>query len=544
MSSPSHEPPPARLYSWLVAFVLATLGLVAYRNSLDAPFVLDDERSIRDNPRIRDVWPSGEAGYAIQTSEAGRPVVRLSLAINYALGELELGDGATGRVAGAFGIGRGGTDVRGYHVFNLLVHVLSALLVFAIVRRTARLPNPALARLREAAPVLAPSTAALWLVHPLNTDAVTYVIQRTELLMGFFLLAMLLAAILALGSRRPQLWCAVAVLCCALGMGCKGSMAAAPILGVVHDRAYAFPSLRAALRARWPLYGGLAGTWVLLAFLIATGPRDQTVGLDLGVPWWRYAATQPGVILGYLRLAFWPDELCLDHGRALASTAGEIVPGAIVVGALVLATLWALFWRPALGFLGAWFFLILAPSSSVVPIVTEVAAERRMHMPLLAVVVLVVVGLHELARVASLRLGATRERALGVARAAVALATLVLAPVLTAVTVGRNADFESDLTIWEDTVAKRPDSFVARNNLARLGRKWTHVASRSYDVFTEGDARFAAEASLFMDLFREQFRTVAKYARHHQLAVPQVPQLDAYAFDITSHRLSSAATPF
>src|SRR5688572_15912022 len=156
--------------AWLLmAATLAALAFAVYQGSLDVPFLWDDEIAIVENPRLRTLWPFGDAGYAVQSPESGRPVVRFTLALNHALG---------------------GLAVRGYHLFNLAVHVGAALLLFAIVRRTlARFP-----RWREAAPWLAFLTAAVWLVHPLQSEAVTYVIQRTELVMGFFSLATLLAA--------------------------------------------------------------------------------------------------------------------------------------------------------------------------------------------------------------------------------------------------------------------------------------------------------------------------------------------------------------
>ncbi len=121
-------------------------------------------------------------------------------------------------LARAVGVGQGGLNVRGYHVFNLLVHVLSAVVLFALVRRTLRLPGVAAGELSGAAPPLALVTAALWLVHPLQTDAVTYTIQRTELLMGFFALATLYTALRAFDSQRAWPWELASVLCCALGM--------------------------------------------------------------------------------------------------------------------------------------------------------------------------------------------------------------------------------------------------------------------------------------------------------------------------------------
>ncbi len=468
-----------RAAAW-AALVLALLGVLAFRNSLDVPFVLDDEPAITDNPYIRSLWPSGDQNYAIQSTERGRPVVRLSLALNYALGEFDAARlGPLQRPAHALGVGRGGLDVRGYHLFNLALHVLSACVLWALVRRTLRRPHPQLERYRESAGWLALAVAALWLVHPLQVDAVTYTIQRTELLMGLFYLLTLAAASRALDAPRPGPWIAAAVGACVLGMLSKEAMASAPLVVALYDRTFVFPSWRAAWRARARLYAGLASTWVLLALLVARGPRDESVGFDLGVAWWQYLATQAGMILHYLRLTFWPEPLCLDYGRVLADSAREIVPGALVVGGLALATVWALRARPLPGFLGAWFFLILAPSSSVLPIVTEVGAERRMHLPLVALLVPVVLLGQRLASALARRFELPRRAP----DALLALAVGVLVLVLSVVTARRNEDFRSDLSIWQDTVAKRPGNAGARNNLgralARLGRFEEAVAEFS-----------------------------------------------------------------
>ncbi|MSR61818.1 MAG: tetratricopeptide repeat protein [Planctomycetes bacterium] len=442
----------------LAALVLAGLGFVAYRNSFTVPFVYDDEPAIPANPRIRSLWPFGMADYNVQSTECGRPLVRLSLALNYALGRYE---------------------VRGYHVFNLALHVLSALLLFSLVQRTLRLASARASRLHTAAPCLALITAALWLVHPLQTDAVTYVIQRTELLMGFFYLATLSSASASLTSPSPRAWCVLGVLCCALGMASKEAMASAPLVVALYDRAFAFPSWGEMLRRRRGFYAGLASTWLVLAALVVSGPRDTTVGFGLGVAWWEYGATQLGMILHYLRLAFWPDELCLDYGRGLARGVAEILPGALVVGALVALTIWGIFRRPVLGFLGAFFFGILAPSSSVVPIITEVGAERRMYLSLAVVLVVVVLGAYGLLSRVLRRSAGARDPALG-AVALLALAALAAGCLFTA---RRNEVFQSELSLWTDTVAKRPDNPAAHNNLGRVYAQTGRV-NEAFEQFT------------------------------------------------------------
>ena len=149
--------------------------------------------------------------------------------------------------------------------------------------------------------------------------------------------------------------------------------------------------------------------------------------------------------------------LCLDHGLWVARTVGEVLPGALVVAGLVGGTAWALRRHPGTGFLGAWFLVVLAPTSSVVPVVTEVMAERRMHLPLAAVAVAAVLGGY--AAVGALVRSDSRRCALRVSLALAVVATL------TALTARRNVDYRSEVSIWSDAAEKRPWNPRARNNL-------------------------------------------------------------------------------
>ncbi len=173
-----------------------------------------------------------------------------------------------------------------------------------------------------------------------------------------------------------------------------------------------------------------------------------------------YAISQPGIIVHYLRLCFWPRGLCLDYGWPVATTAGEIIPPLLLVVALLALTVWAIFRWPAWGFLGGWFFLILAPTSSVFPI-KDLAFEHRMYLPLAAVATSLVIG-GFLAGEWLVGRGAISLRASRVT--GVLFATLV-AIALAVLTFGRNMDYRSELSIWEDTVANTPGNERAQNNL-------------------------------------------------------------------------------
>jgi tetratricopeptide (TPR) repeat protein len=224
----------------------------------------------------------------------------------------------------------------------------------------------------------------------------------------------------------------------------------------LYDWAYRGEPYAAVLRRRAGLYAGLAATWVVLAVLMAGGPRASSVGTGHGVSAMTYALNQCVVIPGYLKLAVWPDPLLLDYGFPRELSIGDALPGAALLAALLAATALLLRRHPALGFPAAWFFVTLAPTSSMVPIATEVAAERRMYLPLAGLIVLAVAGAYALA-------AATANRRLRVG-AVLALAVLAAAP-LAAATCRRNSTYRDPVAMWAASVRAVPDNPRARTNL-------------------------------------------------------------------------------
>jgi protein O-mannosyl-transferase len=352
--SPPVAAPPADIL-WRAAIIVLA-GFLAYANSFSGPFVLDDRVSIVENAQIRDVWRLDSVLFPRrELPTAGRPLVNFSFAVNYALG---------------------GLDVGGYHLVNLAFHLLCGLLIFGIVRRTLELPALK-GRFGGAGMNLGFAVALLWTLHPLNTEAVDYLTQRTELMMALFYLLTLYASIRALWSKLRARR-AIAVLSCGAGMLCKESMVTAPVAVLMYDRVFVFESFGRALRERWRFYGALCASWIVLTAVMWSGPRVRSAGFSVGVDPWTYLLNQTVMITQYLLLAVWPRELVVNYGWPLALTLREVLPQALFATALLALTAVALVRQPKWGFLGAWFFLTLAPTSSIVPIATEVGAERRM----------------------------------------------------------------------------------------------------------------------------------------------------------------------
>jgi len=420
---------PGRMQTaWAIA-VIALAILAAYHNGLGGPFVLDDASAITENASIRKLWPVWGAFLPPSgTTVGGRPLANFTLAINYALS---------------------GSDPWSYHALNIFIHVLSAATLFGVVCRT--LARPALkGRFARDAAALALAVAVLWSLHPLQTEAVTYVIQRVESLMGLFYLLTFYCLIRSVESPRPLRWQICAVAACLMGMAAKEVMATAPLLALLYDRTFLAGSFRKAWQQRRGLHLALAATWIPLALLVSsTGwTRGGSAGFNSPVAPTVYWLTQFEAVARYLWLSLWPHPLVFDYGTLLAKHPGEAAPCALLVAALAAATIIACRsgGRPALGFLGAWTLLILAPSA-IVPVATQTVAEHRMYLPLAALVALAVLGVHSIARRASwMTFG-------------------FLALLLGVLTERRNEDYRSAVSLWGDTVSKRPENARAHCSL-------------------------------------------------------------------------------
>ena len=417
---------------WLAPVVIVVATATAYLNSFHGVFLLDDQAAILDNRTIRNLIPPRAVfNPPTQTTVAGRPILNVSLAVNYAFG---------------------GTSPLGYHVGNLAIHVICAILLFAVLNCLFRSPRLA-GWCGSAALALALAIALLWALHPLQTMCVTYIVQRAESLTALFYLLTVYGLLRADGSRRPAVWYVTSVVACALGMGCKESMVTAPVMVLLVDGTFLNTSVWSALRRRAAYYGGLAATWLILVALVFPAPRSESAGLGFReITPLAYLCTQPGAILHYLRLMVWPQPLCLDYEWPVARSWTAVVPAASVVVGLLAAACWGVIRRRPWAFGLAAFFLLLAPTSSFVPIAI-VVSEHRMYLPLAAALALVV-----LAGAACLRKLVPRA-ARPVAWVGVAAACIALGYA----TYLRNEDYRSVLGMWEVTVAQRPDNARARN---------------------------------------------------------------------------------
>jgi len=467
VNAPAASPDSRRLR--LAILLLLVAGLLAYADSLWGVFLFDDDDGIVRNPTIHHLWPL--SGVLAPPSDSGstvngRPLVNLTLAVNYALS---------------------GLHPWSYHLVNLLIHLLAALTLLGVIRRTLAAPGFRATPFggTQALP-LALAASLLWMLHPLQTEAVTYVIQRAESLVSLCYLLTLYTFIRGAEEEnvslpRSRRWFGLSIAACFLGMATKEVMATAPVVIFLYDRTFVAGTFREAWRRRRPYYLAVASSWLLVGWLtLGTHDRGNTAGFGIGVPWWAYALRQFQSIATYLRLTLWPYPLTFDSGYCMGpeilADLWKVIPAALLILLLVALTIWALCRRPRLGFLGAWFFLLLAPSSSIVP-VSDIRMEHRVYLALAAVAVGAVCGLYAwLGRRAWIVIGS--------------LAALygLLTPV-------RNSDYWSAIAFWKSTVIHQPGNAKAHIELGNA-------------YFADGQT-FASE---------DQFREALRFPTEHQLA--------------------------
>ncbi len=442
----------------LLAIVLAATG-AAYLPATDGELVLDDFAAIQ-NPSVTD--PFGGALSAWLTP--GRKVVDFTFALNHL----------------AVGL-----DTRGWHLTNIAIHLGAVVLAWLFARIT--LTRAGLAR--PELPALA--AAALFALHPLQTESVAYITQRAEsLASGVYLAALLL---LLLRDEEPAPWrrkllLAGAVALHAIGLfGVKPIVATLPAAWLLHSALLpvsseiSMPAWRRAWRrapAALPLFAlsGAAAIWMAQSVAGEVHAGFAVPGLSPDL----YLATQLRVIPTYLRLLFWPAGQCADwYFPASRSFLEPAVLGgaAFLVAVAALAILAAVRFRGASGggpaaaraaSFGALFFLVvLAPSSSVVPLLDPLA-EHRVYLGALGVFLAVVAG----ADFAVRRLAGARATQAG---ASIALLLLAAAGVATA---RRSAVWSTQVSLWSDAAQKAPQKARVHLNLGQA----LHDASRPGDA--------------------------------------------------------------
>jgi len=413
------------------------LAIVCYGGTLKHPFIFDDLGGIVENPAIRAVWPLwAPAGSPPDTTPFGRPITALTLAFNYLLG---------------------GLSPFGYHLLNIILHAgaacavlnLATILVLSGEKSTAWIPKQ-----------FPFAVASIWLVHPLCTSAVTYIVQRAEVLMVLCYLGTLICAAKYCRSTKPEslrfwIW-AIAV--SSVGMMCKESMVTAPVAALLMDRAFFSPTWSEIWARRKAFYISLASTWLVLAVCMIIWPRSNSVGFrETSLGSMQYLLMQMQVIPHYLWLVVSPVGLSLDYAWPRVSSLLSVLPQLFLLTGMGTAILVLWFRQPWLAWLVAMPFLVLVPTSSVVPVITAIASEHRMYLPTAFLVAL-----------ACLLVAAVVEKVpdrLRIKQSAFDLFTIATVVLLAHISIQRNTVYATAESIWRDVLVKQPNNARALNNL-------------------------------------------------------------------------------
>ena len=411
--------------------VILTAAALAYANSFQGVFVFDDVTEIGANPTLRSLWPIWRPMFEGWQLPA-RPLPYLSFAIDLRLW---------------------GTNPWGFHLTSVSLHLLAAALLFYLARDT--LAGPQLpAAVRQLAIGLAAAIAMVWAVHPLTTQAVTYIYQRIELLASLCMLTCLLATnrVWHPTEQTDRLlgWKLLALAAACLAMLSKETAVVLPLLVLLQGWLLTErPAVALRQQGRFLLL--LAGSWLVL-FAVLLAQRQHYAEIEKAVhPPLAYLLTQAGVIVHYLRLVVWPSGQCLDYDWPLADSPLTVWWQGPLVVAGVVATASGLWRRQVWAFPAAGFFLVLAPTSSLVP-VADIANEHRMYLPLAFLLGLTIPAGWWL------MVSRTGDGSQQATRRLFALVIFGVTAVLGGITHNRNTVYASRWAMWTDVLAKRPEN--------------------------------------------------------------------------------------
>jgi protein O-mannosyl-transferase len=415
---------------WASLLILTIAGLLAYANSFSASFHFDDEGSIVNNPLIHSLGNIAGIWHRYPT----RFLTYLSFALNYRIG---------------------GLNVVGYHIVNLTLHVLCGFLVWLLVRQIVRilLSSGRLKTNLQLAPIFA---ALFFVLHPVQTQAVTYIVQRATVLAALFYLTSVYFFVegrknqLATGSIKGNLkffsLSALAGLC---GLLSKETILTLPFALLLMDSFFLSPGKG----FNWKFGIGLLAFFLLFSLAMI---QLNLVSMEdaPAISQVKYISTQPQVVLTYLRLAVLPYSQNLDYDFRIAQSPLELVTLlSLAALALLVFLAFKLFKRNRLlSFCIGWFLLVLLPESSILPL-ADVIFEHRMYLPLFAFS-LAIVALWERF---NLRVS---QRMMSVFAFTVCVAAGYL-------TYERNRVWSDEVTLWSDVVSKSPGKARGYSNRGR-----------------------------------------------------------------------------
>ncbi len=442
--------------------ILMILGFTAYLNSLPNSFHFDDYDAIVENPAIRDLkhipsYFTDTATWTMSVARDWRPVVSTTFALSYWLG---------------------GLNPVIFRLFNLFLHIGTAYFLYLILTDIARRDSAQLPGLSEAALAwLALFAASLFLVHTANSEVVNYIFARSTLLATFLYVVAFYCYIRGPFSGREEhskLWHPLAIISFILAVGAKGPAITLPLTLIVFEIIFLNSSGQSSWKFYWaepkrlrkylPL-AAMAFFYVVLRQIFAARLlRGFFAGQRITDSIF-YLFTQFRAWVYYMGLYLWPDPLISDyHGFGLSTSLwdGKVLLSLALV-LVILGMAWRL-WRtaPIVSFFILWYFIVLLPEASIIPLSDPVNGYRPYPANLGFSIVFTIGLFYALSRWAKSKNGEIQWRRCAVAYTIIAV---VILGSLTFATIKRNQDWQDEGTFWRDIIDKDPNNPRAYMNL-------------------------------------------------------------------------------
>ena len=426
-----------------IVFFLAAIviiGAAIYANSLQAPFNLDSQARIANNSHIRInsiTYENLTKAVFNEQASKNRPLPNLSFALNYYFNAY---------------------DVKYYHIVNILLHLVTGVLLFFLFQAMLHLRLPEDTETRPT--LIAFSAALIWLVHPVHTQSVTYIVQRSNIMAALFCICSLWFYTIGraqVRSAKGRTALAAAAISWFLALACKQNAAIFPFLILLYEWFFYQDLSKAWLKNNLKYFFCFGLVLTIVAFVyLGSDPLGKLSSLrdfsESRFTLTERVLTQFRVVVHYLSIFFWPhpSRLNLDHDFPLSQSFTD--PITTLLGSLFLTGLLLM------GFLGArryrlvsfcifWYFVNLAIESTVIPL--AVIFEHRTYMPYMGVALCSVVLVDRILKIPSLK---------------VALVLLVSAA-FAFWTYQRNEIWREPVSLWQDAAAKSPNKARPHNNL-------------------------------------------------------------------------------
>lgn len=445
-------------------FILLCLGIIIYSNSFDSSFHFDDHLSIVSNLSIRslgniqkiwDFWPT-------------RFITYLSVALNYFFSNL---------------------NVFGYHLVNLVIHLSASVLTWYFIMLIFSTPVIKQEKISRQANLIAFIAAAIFLSHPIQTQAVTYIIQRATSLAAFFCLLCLAFYIKArlLEGKYPKspLWKIYhfsSILFAGLAMFTKETAVILPLLVVLCEFCFFKQEKAIAKKRLSPFLITLVIVPLTMIFTKSVNFAEMRLASEpvSGISPIGYLLTEFRVIVTYLRILFFPINQNLDYDFRISRSSLDLPTtiSLLLLSAILFIAVKIFRKYRIISFSIFWFFITLLPESSIIPI-KDVIFEHRLYLSMVGFSIFLVSSLFYL-------LGEKKTGLIAMLLAVIVVAYSIL-------TYARNYAWKDEITLWSDTIKKSPKkarSYCERGNAYRDKGRFVEAIA-DFNKAIEMDPRFA-----------------------------------------------------